>query len=232
MKSITFTSLFVFLSLLLSTGLSRAQSTNATASAQAISPYRTSSQWEAYDGGNAPTVSGYMDVPFMAVSSTGSTEALRIAGDETTAGIYYSAADAAVVGIAANALRDDVQRITGLLPRVSTDAPSASQAVLIGTIGMSPLVDGLVAAGKIDVSSIEGKWEAYTAAVVDNPMAGVDRALIIAGSDRRGTAFGVFALSESMGVSPWYFWGDVAVPQKEALYRSEEHTSELQSRPH
>ena len=224
MRSITFTSFFVFMSIVLSPGLCRAQSTKAKVSAQAISPHRTTSQWEAYDGGNAPTVSGYMDVPFMAVSSTGSTEALRIAGDETTAGIYYSAADAAVVGIAASALRDDVQRITGLLPWVSTDAPSASQAVLIGTIGRSPLIDELVAAGKIDVSSIEGKWEAYTAAVVDNPMTGVDRALIIAGSDRRGTAFGVFALSESMGVSPWYFWGDVAVPQKEALYVAGSYT--------
>ncbi|GAO31902.1 hypothetical protein JCM15548_14314 [Geofilum rubicundum JCM 15548] len=57
-------------------------------------------------------------------------------------------------------------------------------------------------------------------------MAGVDRALIIAGSDRRGTAFGVFALSESMGVSPWYFWGDVAVPQKEALYVAGSYTQQ------
>ncbi|MBN1854414.1 MAG: glycosyl hydrolase 115 family protein [Pirellulales bacterium] len=86
------------------------------------------------------------------------------------------------------------------------------------------MIDGLVAAGKIDVSAIKGKWEAYIAVVVDNPMAGVNKALIIAGSDRRGTAFGVFGLSESMGVSPWYWWADVAVPKKEALYVAGSHT--------
>ncbi len=190
----------------------------------AVSPHSTKGKWEPYDGGNAPAATGYMDVPFMDVTNTSSNGALKIAGSETTASIYYSVEDAAVVAKAAKALGDDVQRITGWLPSVSTETPSTSEAILIGTIGNSPLIDGLIAAGKIDVSQIENKWEAYTAEVIDNPMNGVTKALIIAGSDRRGTAFGVFALSESMGVSPWYFWGDVPVPQKDALYVAGSHT--------
>ena len=190
----------------------------------AASPYASSGVWQAYDGDAAPSSSGYLDVPFMAVSNAPSAGALRIAGDDQTAGIYYSMQDADVVRIAAEALRDDVERVTGLIPVVSTNTPSVSEAILIGTIGSSPLIDGLIASGKIDVSAIEGKWEAYTAAVVDNPMAGVSNALIIAGSDRRGTAFGVFALSESMGVSPWYFWADVSTQQQADLYVAGTHT--------
>lgn len=186
----------------------------------AVSPHRTTSNWKPYDGSEAPKVSGYMEVPFMAVTGSGSSDALKIAGSGSTATIYYSAEDAAVVGIAAKALSDDVQRVTGLLPVVSTNTPSSAEAILIGTIGQSPLIDGLIAAGKIDISKIAGKWEAYTAAVVNNPLNGVNKALIIVGSDRRGTAFGVFALSESMGVSPWYFWANVPVKKQDALYVS------------
>ncbi|MBN2167117.1 MAG: glycosyl hydrolase 115 family protein [Marinilabiliaceae bacterium] len=194
----------------------------------AISPHKTTTLWEAYDGGDAPAFNGYMDIPFMVVSETESIGSIKIAGSDQMATIYYSAEDALVVGKAANALSDDVQRITGLRPLVSTGVPSAAEAIIIGTIGKSPLIDSLIAKGKIDVSQIENKWEAYTASVVDNPMAGVDKALIIAGSDRRGTAFGVFALSESMGVSPWYFWGDAPVPQKDALFVAGSH---IQSSP-
>lgn len=189
-----------------------------------VSPYRSTRVWQAYDGVTAPSVSSYFDVPFMAVSNTAFTGSLRIAGSSQTATIYYSEDAAAVVGIAADALSNDIQLVTGLTPTVSTNTPAASEAILIGTIGSSPLIDGLVAAGKVDVSAIEGKWEAYTAAVVDNPMVGVGRALIIAGSDRRGTAFGVFGLSESMGVSPWYWWGDVTVPQQAALHVAGNYT--------
>jgi autotransporter-associated beta strand protein len=190
------------------------------------SKYRSTTPWAAYGGEAAPpTPAGsYFTVPFMPVSETPTANSLKIAGDAQAAAIHYSASDAAVVRIAANALRDDIQRVTGIAPAVSTVAPSASEAILIGTVGTSPLIDSLVSAEKIDVSAIQGKWEAYTASVVENPLPGVTRALVIAGSDRRGTAFGVFALSESMGVSPWYFWGDVPTPQKTALHIAGSHT--------
>ncbi|MDQ8182612.1 glycosyl hydrolase 115 family protein [Pelagicoccus sp. SDUM812005] len=192
----------------------------------AESAYRSANPWVAYDGATPPAIPGgeYFTIPFMGVSETVSAGSLMIAGNGQAATIHYSDTDAAVVGIAAEALADDIERVTGIAAAVSTAAPSASEVILLGTVGSSPLIDSLVSDGKIDVSAIQGKWEAYTAAVVENPLQGVSRALVIAGSDRRGTAFGVFALSESMGVSPWYFWGDVPTAQKSALYIAGSHT--------
>ncbi len=192
----------------------------------AVSKYRSTRSWAPYDGGarTATPAGSYLTVPFMPVSETPISGSLKIAGSGQAAPIYYSTTDAAVVRIAAEALADDIERVTGIQATVSTAAPSASEAILIGTVGYSPLIDSLVSSGKIDVSAIQGKWEAYTAAVVEDPLPGIARALIIAGSDRRGTAFGVFGLSESMGVSPWYFWGDVPTPEKPALHIAGAHT--------
>ena len=170
-------------------------------------------------GAGPASAAPYFTVPFLPVSETAAAGSLALAADGRAASIYHDAADAAVVGIAANALRDDIQRVTGLVPAVATTDPAAAPtAVFIGTVGRSRLIDGLVAAGKLDVAPIQGQWEAYTAAVVADPAAGVGQALVVAGSDRRGTAFGVFALSEAIGVSPWYWWGDVPVAPKPALH--------------
>ncbi|HWB83393.1 MAG TPA: glycosyl hydrolase 115 family protein [Bryobacteraceae bacterium] len=70
-------------------------------------------------------------------------------------------------------------------------------------------MDTLVRASKLNVESIRGKWETFAITVVKEPLPGVKQALVIAGSDRRATAFGVFELSKEMGVSPWYWWADV-----------------------
>ena len=190
------------------------------------SPYSTDSVWRPYDG-MIPKTSDqpdYFTAPFMPVLESPNNSSMPIAANGKVVSIYYSAEDANVVEVAAEALGEDTQRVTGLQPDVSTDVPQASAAILIGTIGQSPLINQLTEAGKIDVSEIEGKWEAYTAAVVNNPLPGVEQGLIIAGSDRRGTAFGVFALSESMGVSPWHFWGSVPVPEKPALHIAGSYT--------
>ena len=160
----------------------------------------------------------YMPASFLPVTEVAAPGSFQIAGAGSPVPIHHSADDAVVVGVAAEALRGDVERVTGQIPVVSTAQPSSSKAILIGTLGQSDLIDGLVAAGKLDVSAIQGQWEAYIAAVVESPLAGMDRALVIAGSDRRGTAFGVFGLSEAMGVSPWYWWGDVPVVQKASLH--------------
>ena len=190
------------------------------------SPDSSNSVWTPYDGMNPITSDqpDYFAAPFMPVLEAPNNSAMPIAVNGKVASIYYSAMDANVVEVTAEALRADIQRVTGLQPEISTDAPQASAAILIGTIGQSPLINQLIEAGKIDVSEIEGKWEAYTATVVNNPLSGVEQGLIIAGSDRRGTAFGVFGLSESMGVSPWHFWGNVPVPEKSALYIAGSHT--------
>ena len=67
-------------------------------------------------------------------------------------------------------------------------------------------------------TKIKDKWEAYLIQTISNPFKGIGNALVITGSDRRGTAYGVFELSKQMGVSPWYWWADVPVKKKTALY--------------
>jgi hypothetical protein len=128
--------------------------------------------------------------------------------------------DAEVVRIAAGLFADDVERVTGVKPRVveaaafqNRDAP----VVLIGTVGQSRVIEDLVNRGKLDVRPIEGKWESFIITTVPDPFAGVARALVIVGSDRRGTAFGVFEASKSIGVSPWVWWADVVPAHRDAL---------------
>ena len=137
------------------------------------------------------------------------------------AAIYTDADDFTVVQIAAGMLADDVERVTGFRP-VTSDAKSVKKlpkgaVVVAGTLGNSSLVDDLVRQKLIDVSAIKGKWESYIITSIERSKdAGM--LLVIAGSDRRGTAFGLTSISEEIGVSPWYWWADVPPEHKETLY--------------
>jgi len=184
------------------------------------SKHASSKIWQPYDG-MQPIIAAnkeYFSLSFMPVSEVKTENSIKLAGANLASTIYYSEQDANVVEITAQALRDDIERVTGIKPQLSTSAPKGDSAIIIGTLGQSDLIDKLVSNGKIDVSQIKGKWEAYSANVIKNPLPGLKQALVIAGSDRRGTAYGGFALSESIGVSPWYFWGDVPVKKKSSLY--------------
>lgn len=98
-------------------------------------------------------------------------------------------------------------------PKYSDPAPG-STVIIAGTIGHSKYIDDLVKAQKLNVSEVDGKWEAFVSQLVDEPIAGCSRALVVAGSDPRGTIYGIYDVSEQIGVSPWYFWADV--PTKKA----------------
>ena len=136
------------------------------------------------------------------------------------AAVSVSSGESVVVRKVAQLLATDVQRVTGVLP-VVTNKPSGA-SVVIGTIGHNSYIDRLIARGKLDVSAIRGGWEQYMLKVVDGR-------LVIVGSDRRGTAYGVLSLSEAMGVSPWYWWADVPVPHRDNLYVSADYTSHTPS---
>ncbi|MBI2511052.1 MAG: glycosyl hydrolase 115 family protein [Opitutae bacterium] len=118
---------------------------------------------------------------------------------------------------AARDLQADVARVTGRTPEFSTSAPAGATAVLVGTVGRSALIDDLVARGKIDVTAIRGHWEEFQIEVVERPLPGVARALVIAGSDKRGTIYGIYEISARVGVSPWYWWADVPVARRQEL---------------
>ncbi|MDR3734104.1 MAG: glycosyl hydrolase 115 family protein [Acidobacteriaceae bacterium] len=143
-----------------------------------------------------------------------------LADGEYTAAIVVDRNDWAGVLRAAGDLSQDIERVTTVRPRLLSDtsASKGSQIVIIGTIGKSALIDSLISSGKLDVSAVKGKWECAVSTIIDAPLPGVARALVIAGSDKRGTIFGIYDLSEQIGVSPWYWWADVRVPQHKALY--------------
>nr|WP_285557689.1 glycosyl hydrolase 115 family protein [Streptomyces hygroscopicus] len=134
--------------------------------------------------------------------------------------LVVSAGDHPGVVRAAGDLRDDLERVTGVRPALSEDALPAGRRdiVLIGTIGRSPLIDRLVAAGKLDVTGIAGTWETSLEQVVDNPLPGIDRAFVIAGSDQRGTIYGIYDVSRGIGVSPWYWWADATPSHQDLLH--------------
>ncbi|KAF2098882.1 hypothetical protein NA57DRAFT_39709 [Rhizodiscina lignyota] len=90
--------------------------------------------------------------------------------------------------------------------------------IIAGTLGRVPLIDDLVKSKKIDVSEISGKWEAYMWQTVEKPMPGVDEALVLIGSDKRGTIYSLYDVSEQIGVSPWYWFADVPPRTKAAIY--------------
>ncbi|MBP5426206.1 MAG: hypothetical protein J6Y33_09095 [Prevotella sp.] len=118
--------------------------------------------------------------------------------------IYTDADDHRVVEIAAAMLADDVERVTGRRPQLSTARKLPKGVALVaGTLGHSRLADQLVSKLKIDITGIKGKWESFIMMTTEHPQYHTPLLAII-GSDRRGTAFGLTSLCEAIGVSPWY----------------------------
>ncbi len=153
------------------------------------------------------------------VKSVPSPGSFAIEQGRTAASIRVDTDDYAGVVRAANDLQTDIMRVTGVAPAVFHGGKrTGPDVIFVGTIGKSQFIDRLIHDGKIDAAQIAGQWESYIIQVVTNPLPGVKRGLIIAGSDKRGTIYGVYDLSEQMGVSPWYWWADVPVEHKDALY--------------
>lgn len=112
---------------------------------------------------------------------------------------------------AANDLGNDIHKVTDIASPVITDTKLLSGAIIVGTVGKSKLIDQLVASGKLNVDALKNKWESFVIQTAgDN--------LIIAGSDKRGTIYGIYDVSEKIGVSPWYYWADAPVKKSKNLY--------------
>lgn len=141
-----------------------------------------------------------------------------LAQDGRAAGIWLEPKVDKSVRRAAEDLAADIERVTGIKPPLSQAAAGPRDTlVLVGVLGQSKLIDSLAASGKLDVSGVRGEWESCVVQVVVDPMPEVSRALVIAGSDRRGAIYGIYEVSESIGVSPWHWWADVPVKKRAAL---------------
>ncbi|WP_257670269.1 glycosyl hydrolase 115 family protein [Parapedobacter tibetensis] len=142
--------------------------------------------------------------------------AFPIVSNQATATIIVDDRDHKGVLRAAHSLREDIERVTSA--NVQLNGHDRAFAIIIGTIGRAPLIDRLVEQGKINVAGIAGKWESTLIEVVNHPTPGITQALVIAGSDKRGTIFGIYELAAQIGVSPWHYWADVPVRRSETLY--------------
>ena len=142
-----------------------------------------------------------------------------IAQDSKTAPILVDTNDWKGVIRAAQDLGDDVRKVTGTPSEVVETSQlltlnsqlSTVNSILVGTIGKSKLIDQLIKQKKIDVKQVRGQWESYLIDVVDGH-------LVIAGSDKRGTIYGIYEISQRIGVSPWYWMADAPVVHHDEVY--------------
>ena len=133
--------------------------------------------------------------------------------------LFISSKDYPGVIRALKDLQSDIKKVTNAEPSLSIDKfPKEKELVIVGTLGKNEIIDKLVSDNKLDVKNIAGKWESYQIQVVENPIPGVEKALVITGSDKRGTIYGIYDLSYHIGVSPWYWWADVPIEHKDKLY--------------
>jgi len=97
-----------------------------------------------------------------------------------------------------------------------TEFPVVNRAVLFATKGNSPMLSKLEEQGIVDTSKLDGKYEVFGFYLASVP-GKIENLLVIAGSDKLGTIYGAFDLSEKMGVSPLKYWADATLPRKEEL---------------
>ncbi|PJJ84316.1 glycosyl hydrolase 115 family protein [Mucilaginibacter auburnensis] len=151
------------------------------------------------------------------VTEKGGKGYFKLVANGTASPILVSEQEWPGVKRAVNSFVTDVNAVTGAKPGLATTT-KAKQLIIVGTLGKNQWIDQLVKQKKLNVTGIAGKWETYLVQPVANPFPGVTSALVIAGSDKRGTIYGVYDLSAQIGVSPWYWYADVAPKTKKALY--------------
>ncbi|KAI0085503.1 hypothetical protein BDY19DRAFT_996640 [Irpex rosettiformis] len=136
--------------------------------------------------------------------------------------ILLSSDDWPGVQRAAADFASDIQKVTGVKPMLmnaTTDKlPQLSSAIIIGTFNKSSLIQQVVQHANLSVADVEGKWEAFSAHEVKNPLPGISSAYVIIGSDKRGSIYGLYDHSEQFGVSPWYWWADVPTTTHSQLF--------------
>ncbi|PTT01253.1 glycosyl hydrolase [Pedobacter sp. HMWF019] len=152
------------------------------------------------------------------ISSQASKAHFPLSQNGSPTSIFVNPQDYPGVLLAAKNLQSDLKLVTGNTPYFYNVMPKKGMLVIIGTLGKSPEIDLLVKQHKLEISAIKGKWETFVIQTVKKPFPGIDEALVITGSDKRGTIYGIYDLSSKIGVSPWYWWADVPVKQQKNLF--------------
>lgn len=136
--------------------------------------------------------------------------------------IYVDKNDYSQIVRAVGDLQLDVERVTTKKPKVTNSTSGLSKnAIIVGSVDKSSIIKQLINDGKLDEAkkdNFANKWESFVIKIVDKPIEGVDQALVIAGSDKRGGVFGIYDVSEQIGVSPWYYWGDIEPKVQNSIY--------------
>jgi hypothetical protein len=163
---------------------------------------------------------------FLLVSASGEAQSILSEKSKfpvSSAVIYVDEHETELVKTSAQLLQKDIALVLGkMLPIVSTWGQVRSNVIVIGTTEHSAFIKQLADQKKIDLSTVRGTWEGSVLQTIRHPAKGIAHALIIAGNDRRGVAYGVVELSRQFGVSPWYWWADVPVVTQKELYLREE----------
>ncbi|WP_160686592.1 glycosyl hydrolase 115 family protein [Clostridium sp. C2-6-12] len=134
--------------------------------------------------------------------------------------------------LVANSFVEDINLVAGVIPEVKTTVNELKETVIIaGSIGNNDIIDTLISKGTIDVTGIKDKRECYKIQVVEKPVEGVDNAIVIMGSDKRGTIYGIYRISELIGVSPWVYFADVMPAKKSEIILSEEELNITSKEP-
>jgi hypothetical protein len=153
------------------------------------------------------------------ISTENGKDKFTISASGKSAAIVISSNDWPGVIRAAKDLQSDIGKVTSVVPELYlAKTPHINEIIIAGTIGKSFIIDKMVENKKIDVTGISGQWETFLIQVVNKPLPGIRRALIIAGSDKRGTIYGIYEISKQIGISPWYWWADVPVSRKNSIY--------------
>ncbi|GEP97502.1 glycosyl hydrolase 115 family protein [Chitinophaga cymbidii] len=161
---------------------------------------------------------------FLFVACHASAADFVIADGRTCASIYYDPGQPSLDSITAHLLADDILRVTGCRPAVITDISKATGRLIITGSIRSKVITQLLGAHDALYRALSGQWECYGRKLITMP--GAAPALVLTGSDPRGAAYGVFSLSEEIGVSPWYWWADVQPEKKKRLVvRADEFVS-------
>ena len=116
--------------------------------------------------------------------------------------ISFEKAESKQVKRAIADLQADIELVTDAAPAISSKG-----RIIVGTYGKSKTIQKLVKQGIVKEADLKGKWESYVITITNEK----EPRLVIAGSDTRGTIYGIYDISERLGVSPWYWWADVPV---------------------